>query len=146
MIYDPVRQEMFSASRGKGARMNDTRIRVSQRKQLDECLLATGFPARRTPEFIESSTETIKELLPIAGDIRRAGAATLDLAYVACGRLDAFWEIGLKIWDVAAGALLVKEAGGMVCDLDTSENYLKTGNIIAANPKILKLLLKVVKT
>jgi myo-inositol-1(or 4)-monophosphatase len=146
VIYDPVRQELFSASRGKGARLNDTRIRVSTRKSIEDCLLSTGFPSRRSPEFIDHTAEILKTILPLSGDIRRAGAATLDLAYVACGRLDGFWEMGLKPWDIAAGALLVKEAGGMVCDLDSSENYLKTGNIVAANPKILKLLLKIVKS
>ena len=107
--------------------------------------ISTGFPSRRSPEFVESATETFKTLLPICGDIRRAGAATLDLAYVACGRLDGFWESVLKPWDIAAGALLVKEAGGLICDLDSSDNYLKSGNIVAANPKILKLLMKAVK-
>lgn len=144
VIYDPVRQELFSASRGKGARLNDTRIRVSQRKQMEDCLLSTGFPSRRSAEFVADSADILKSLLPICGDIRRAGAATLDLAYVACGRLDGFWEMGLKPWDIAAGALLVKEAGGLVCDIDSSENYLKSGNIVAANPKILKFLMKAV--
>lgn len=145
VIYDPVRQEMFSASRGKGARMNDTRIRVSTRKKLTDCLLGTGFPARRSEAFIAESSETIKTLLPDCGDIRRAGAATLDLAYVACGRLDGYWERGLKIWDIAAGALLVKEAGGLVSDFEGGEEYLKTGNIVASNPKILKFLMKALK-
>lgn len=80
--------------------------------------------------------------MPVCGDIRRPGAATLDLAYVACGRLDGFWEAGLKIWDIAAGILLIKEAGGLVCDIEGGENYLQSGNIVAGNPKILKLLLK----
>ena len=84
-------------------------------------------------------------MIPACGDVRRAGAATLDLAYVACGRLDGFWEYGLKIWDIAAGQLLVKEAGGMICDPQGGEDYLKTGNIVAANPVIIRQLLKTIK-
>jgi myo-inositol-1(or 4)-monophosphatase len=145
VIYDPVRQELFSASRGKGARLNDHRIRVSQRKTLEECLLGTGCPYRHSEDIVEAYTNSIKTLLPLCGDVRRAGAATLDLAYVACGRLDGFWEMGLKTWDVAAGSLLIKEAGGIVCDFNGGEEYLKTGNIITGNPKILKLVLKTIK-
>ena len=142
VIYDPIRQELFTASRGKGAQLNERRIRVSVRKTLEECLLGTGFPYRHSPEHIELYLESLKSIIPICGDVRRAGAATLDLAYVACGRLDGFWEMGLKPWDLAAGTLLIKEAGGIVCDFDCSENYLKSGNVIAGNPKILKLMLK----
>jgi myo-inositol-1(or 4)-monophosphatase len=145
VIYDPVRDELFSASRGKGARLNSHRIRVSQRKALEDSLLGTGFCNRHSPQHIEAYTNSLKAILPLAGDVRRAGAATLDLAYVACGRLDGFWEAGLKIWDVAAGTLLIKEAGGLVCDFEGGEGYLETGNIFAGNPKIMKLLMKTVK-
>lgn len=145
VIYDPVRQELFTATRGKGARLNDYRIRVSTRSKLEDCLLGTGFPFRHSPEQLANYTETLSTLIPICGDIRRAGAATLDLAYVASGRLDGFWELGLKPWDVAAGSLLIKEAGGIVCDLNGGEDYLNSGNIVAGTPKILKLLLKHVK-
>ncbi len=145
VIYDPVREELFTASRGKGARLNDHRIRVSKRTKLQECLLGTGFPYRHSEQHIKAYMDSMMALLPLSGDIRRAGAATLDLAYVACGRLDGFWELGLKIWDLAAGILLVKEAGGMVCDMEGADDYLKSGNVIAGNPKILKLLLKTIK-
>lgn len=145
VIYDPIRQELFSASRGKGARLNDRRMRVSKNTQLEECLLGTGFPFRHDEERVAIYINTLNALLPLSGDVRRAGSAALDLAYVACGRLDGFWEMGLKPWDVAAGSLFVKEAGGLVCDFNGAEDYLTTGNIVAGNPKILKLLLKTVK-
>jgi len=145
VIYDPVRQELFTASRGKGAQMNDRRIRVSANKMLEDCLLGTGFPYRHSPTLIEAYTNSLQAVLPICGDVRRAGAATLDLAYVACGRLDGFWEVGLKNWDVAAGSLMIKEAGGLVCDFNGAEEYLKSGNIVAGNPKILKLLLQQIR-
>lgn len=142
VIYDPVRQELFTASRGKGARLNDKRIRVSTRAQLEDCLLATGFTHRNSKPLLAAHLRTMEAMIPLCGDIRRPGAATLDLAYVACGRLDGFWELGLKIWDIAAGTLLIKEAGGLVCDIDGGDDYLKSGDVVVGNPKILKLLLK----
>lgn len=145
VIYDPVRQELFSASRGKGAKLNDRRIRVSARKNLEECLLGTGFAYRHQDKKNIVPTKILNAVLPICGDIRRAGAATLDLAYVACGRFDGFWELGLNIWDIAAGILLVKEAGGIVCDPYGGEDYLKNGNVVAANPIIMRQFLKVIK-
>lgn len=145
VTYDPVRQELFSASRGKGAQLNDRRIRVSKSKTLEECLLGTGFPYRHSQEAIQSYINSLEAVLPLSGDVRRAGSATLDLAYVASGRLDGFWEMGLKLWDLAAGVLLIKEAGGLVCDFNGAEDYIKSGNIIAGNPKILKLLLQQIK-
>lgn len=146
VIYDPVRQELFSATRGKGARLNDHRIRVSKHSRLEECLLGTGCPASRDDaDKVAMYLQSLQALLPVCGDIRRAGAATLDLAYVACGRLDGFWEMGLKIWDLAAGTLLIKEAGGLVCDMNGSDDFLKSGNVVAGNPKILKLLFKAIQ-
>ncbi len=145
VIYDPVRQELFTASRGKGAQLNERRIRVSQRKHLEECLLGTGFAYRHISNDHSVPFRILQGVIPICGDIRRAGAATLDLAYVACGRLDGFWELGLHIWDIAAGILLVKEAGGMVCDPSGGEDYLKTGNVVAANPIIMRQFLKTIK-
>lgn len=145
VIYDPLRQELFTASRGKGAKLNDRRIRVSPRKELDSALLGTGFAYRHNDPDNETAPKLLQSLLGSCGDVRRAGAATLDLAYVACGRLDGFWEHGLKIWDVAAGALLVKEAGGMVIDTDGGETYLKTGNILGANPILVRQMLKTMK-
>lgn len=145
VIYDPVRQELFTATRGKGAQLNDRRLRVSKRSNLKECLIGTGFPGNSSQARIDTYTNSFQAILPLCGDVRRAGAASLDLAYVASGRLDGFWEMGLKIWDIAAGVLLVKEAGGLACDFDGSENYLKSGNIIAGNPKTLKALLQNLK-
>lgn len=145
VIYDPILQELFTASRGKGAQLNDRRIRVSARKNLEECLLGTGFAYRHADRENPIPTKILQTILPVCGDIRRAGAATLDLAYVACGRLDGFWEMGLHIWDMAAGLLLVKEAGGMVCDPYGGEDYLKTGNIVAANPVVIRQFLKMIK-
>lgn len=145
VIYDPIRQDLFTASRGKGALLNEHRIRVSQRKRLEECLLGTGFAYRHSDKNNPAPAQIFQAMMPICGDIRRAGSATLDLAYVACGRLDGFWEFGLNIWDIAAGILLVKEAGGMVCDMQGGEDYLKTGNVVAANPTIMRLFFKTVK-
>lgn len=141
VIYDPIRQELFTASRGKGAQLNDRRMRVSKHTQLKDCLIGTGFPFRHSKEHLEVYTKSLHAILPTCGDIRRAGAATLDLAYVACGRFDGFWEMGLKPWDVAAGALMIQEAGGLVSDFQGGEDYLNTGNIIAGSPKILKSLM-----
>jgi myo-inositol-1(or 4)-monophosphatase len=145
LIYDPVRQELFTATRGKGAQLNDRRIRVSDRKKIEESLLGTGFAFRHADREATLPREAFQTLMPACGDIRRAGAATLDLAYVACGRLDGFWEYGLRLWDIAAGALLVKEAGGIVTDPEGSEEYLKSGNIVAGNPAIIRQMLKMIK-
>lgn len=145
LIYDPNREELFTATRGKGAQLNDRRIRVSERKKLEESLLGTGFAYRHTDKNSSVPGKILQSIVPVCGDIRRAGAATLDLAYVACGRLDGFWEMGLKIWDIAAGILLIKEAGGMVCDLHGGEDYLKTGNVVGANPALIRQLLKTIK-
>lgn len=144
VIYDPVLQELFVAARGKGAQLNERRIRVAQRKDLAECLLGTGFAYRHIDKDNKVPTKILRSVLPLCGDIRRAGAATLDFAYVACGRLDGFWEFGLHLWDIAAGILLVKEAGGMVSDPNGGETYLKTGNVVCANPVILRQFLKMI--
>jgi len=103
-------------------------------------LVATGFSIRK-PSGIDNSVETLRKVLAKGSDIRRGGAAALDLAYVACGRLDGFWEFGLKPWDIAAGALLVAESGGIVCDSKASENFLYSGDVVAGNPKIIKDLI-----
>ena len=144
VIYDPLRQELFTTSRGDGAYLNDRRIRVSKRKNLDGALLGTGFPFGESAN-IDRFLETCRTLMPVTAGIRRAGAATLDLAYVACGRLDGFWEFGLKPWDIAAGALLIEEAGGVVCSIDTDKEYLTSGNIVSGNPYILEFLKEIVK-
>ncbi|WP_256645227.1 inositol monophosphatase family protein [Thermomonas paludicola] len=115
VIFDPLRNELFTASRGSGAVLNDRRIRVSERKDLNGAMLATGFPPRER-ERAPAQLECLREVLRSAEDIRRTGSAALDLAYVACARSDGFFEAGLKPWDIAAGVLLVREAGGRVCD------------------------------
>jgi len=145
VIYDPCRQELFTAARGKGAQLNDRKIRVSSCKQLEQGLFGTGFAYRHTNKENMIPIKILQAIIPTTGDIRRAGAATLDLAYVACGRLDGFWEMGLKIWDLAAGVLLIKEAGGLICDPHGGENYLKTGDIVATNPALMRHFLKTIK-
>ncbi|MEX2524954.1 MAG: inositol monophosphatase family protein [Gammaproteobacteria bacterium] len=143
VIYDPLKQELFTASRGSGAFLNNRRIRVSQRKSLDGALLGTGFPfgdSDRLEEFIES----FRAIFPMTSGIRRAGAASLDLAYVACGRLDGFWEYNLNVWDIAAGVLLVEEAGGLVGDLHGGSRHLESGDILTGTPKIFGGMFKAV--
>jgi myo-inositol-1(or 4)-monophosphatase len=142
VIYDPIRQELFTASRGRGAQLNERRIRVSKRSLLEDCLVGTGFPFRHSQAHLESYTASLRAILPECGEVRRAGSAALDLAYVACGRFDGFWEIGLKVWDFAAASLMIKEAGGLMSDFHGGETFMETGNIIAGNPKVLKSLLK----
>ena len=141
VIYDPLKNELFSASKGKGAQLNNKKIRVSSQKKLDGALLGTGFPFGEGKE-LEQLLETFKTLYPIVAGIRRAGAASLDLAYVACGRLDGFWEFNLKPWDIAAGALLIQEAGGINSEINGGTNYLYNGSIVSANPKIISAMIK----
>jgi myo-inositol-1(or 4)-monophosphatase len=146
VIVDPVRREEFTASRGRGAQLNGHRIRVSDLASLDGALLGTGIPFKEhCDDKLEPYSKTIELLASQCAGIRRAGAASLDLAYVAAGRLDAFWEIGLAPWDMAAGVLLVREAGGLVADIDASDKYLDSGNIVCGNPKCFKAVLQVVK-
>jgi len=135
VVYDPLRQELFTASRGEGAMLNNKRIRVSKQKSLEGALLGTGFPFKEQ-ERLNEYLDSFKALFPMTAGIRRAGAASLDLAYVACGRLDGFWEFGLKPWDMAAGVLLIQEAGGICSDISVDGNHLESGNIIAGNPAI----------
>lgn len=135
VVYDPTRNELFTASRGGGAQLNDRRIRVSRVTELEYALLGAGFPFR-SHEYVDAWMGTLKEFMLSTSGIRRPGSASLDLAYVACGRYEGFWEIGLNAWDMAAGALLVQEAGGLVSDFAGNQGYLDSGNILAANPKI----------
>jgi len=142
VIYDPIRHECFTASRGSGARLNDHRLRVSKQTQLDGAMLGAGLPknkAAATPEHLA----TVRNLFSQCTGIRRMGSAALDLAYVASGRLDACWAINLNLWDMAAGVLLVQEAGGLISDLNGRETHLSTGNIVAGTPKVFKALLGV---
>lgn len=144
VVYDPVKQELFTASRGKGAQLNNKKIRVSSLNNLNASLLATGFPFGNNPD-LEAFIESYRRLYPKISGIRRAGVASLDLAYVACGRLDGFWEYGLKPWDIAAGALLIQEAGGINSEISGGIDFINSGNIISSNPKLLKEILKVLK-
>lgn len=143
VVYDPLREELFTATRGSGAFLNDRRVRVSQAKGLEGALLGTGFPFRRQ-EHLDAYLGMFKALHADTAGIRRAGSAALDLAYVAAARLDGFWEIGLSAWDMAAGALLIQEAGGMVGDFEGGADYLRSGNVVAGNPKVYAAILQAI--
>ena len=135
VILDPVRNDIFTASRGRGAFLNDRRIRVSKRQHLRDCLIGTGFPYR-DGSYLDQYLEMMRVMIQGSAGLRRPGAAALDLAYVAAGYYDGFWEVGLNPWDVAAGSLLVLEAGGLIGDLSGEGDYLHGGQVIAANPRI----------
>jgi myo-inositol-1(or 4)-monophosphatase len=141
VIYDPVRNDLFTGSRGRGAYLNDRRIRVSKRQHLRDCLIGTGFPFR-DGSYLDTYLEMMRAMIQHTAGIRRPGAAALDLAYVAAGFYDGFWEIGLNPWDVAAGSLLVLEAGGLIGNLAGEGDYLTGGEVIAANPKIFAQMVK----
>jgi len=143
VVYDPMRQELFTASRGQGAKLNDRRIRVSSTRALEGALLATGFPYREY-SHLDTYLAIFRDLITRTSGIRRPGSASLDLAYLAAGRFDGFWEFGLNPWDIAAGVLLIQEAGGLVSDLRGGNTHLETGNIVAGNPKIFKAMLQVI--
>lgn len=139
VIYDPSRDELFTAERGGGATLNSRRIRVGRQANLQTALLGTGFPFR-DDEHLDTYLAMLKPLCSATAGIRRAGSAALDLAYVACGRLDGFWEIGLKEWDMAAGVLMIQEAGGVATDFSFNSKYLESGNLITGNPKMHQLM------
>ncbi len=139
VIYDPCRDELFTAERGGGAMLNNRRIRVAKQNSLRGALIGTGFPFK-SMENLEPYLEMFRAVSADSAGIRRAGAAALDAAYVACGRLDAYWEIGVKEWDIAAGVLLVQEAGGVATDFAFNDKYLQSGNIIVGNPKMHQLI------
>ncbi|MGQ3890409.1 inositol monophosphatase family protein [Legionella sp. CNM-4043-24] len=141
VVYDPIRHECFSASRGRGAQLNDRRIRVSKQTQLSGAVLGTGFPTR-SEALTERYMPTFQAMFNKCAGMRRTGSAALDLAYVACGRLDGFWEFGLRPWDIAAASLLIKEAGGLIGDIHGGENYFSQGDVVAGTPKIFKSLLQ----
>ena len=141
VIYDPMRQELFTASRGSGAFLDNRRIRVSQQKGLEDALLGTGFPYKDM-QHLDAYLGMFRALITRVAGIRRPGSAALDLAYVAAGRFDGFWEIGLNPWDIAAGILLVREAGGLVGDLAGGHSHLETGHIVAAAPKLFPAILR----
>jgi myo-inositol-1(or 4)-monophosphatase len=141
VVYDPCNNDLFTATRGAGAYLNDTRIRVGKRLQLKAALVGTGFPFKEH-RHIDAYLAMLRDIMQNCSGVRRAGSAALDLAYLAAGRLDAFWEIGLAPWDIAAGSLLVTEAGGTITDLQGNDQYLKSGNVVGGNIKILDELLR----
>ncbi|MEO5574124.1 MAG: inositol-1-monophosphatase [Gammaproteobacteria bacterium] len=143
VVYDPLRQELFTATRGAGAQLNERRLRVTKIKGLEGALLGTGFPFKQQ-QHLETYLATFRALFPMTSGIRRAGSAALDLAYVAAGRLDGFWEIGLSEWDMAAGALIVQEAGGIVGDFSGGDEFLTTGNLVTGNPRVFKAILEAI--
>lgn len=144
VVYDPFKEELFAASRGRGATLNNTRIRVSRKISLEGSLLATAMPFRNR-QFAASHSQMSRAMFDQVDDIRRLGSAALDLAYVAAGRVDGYWEIGLKPWDIAAGALLVREAGGVITDFSGGSDYMETGNVIAAPFKLITPMRQIIQ-
>lgn len=142
VVYDPSRNDLFTATRGRGAFLNDKRIRVSNRAKLQSAMIGTGFPFRDF-KHLDTYLDMFKDMIKNTAGLRRPGSAALDLAYVAAGWFDGFWEIGLSKWDIAAGALLVQEAGGIVGDFEGNETWINTGNIVAGNPKVFSQMLQV---
>ncbi|UCF67497.1 MAG: inositol monophosphatase [Acidobacteriota bacterium] len=142
-VFDPVRDELYSAARGLGATLNGRPCHINERQELPGSLIATGFPFRRLAR-LEQFLATFRELLPHTAGLRRAGAASIDLAWLASGRCDGFWEEGLGPWDIAAGALLIEEAGGVVTDFSGGARYLDTGAIVAATPGVHAALREIV--
>jgi myo-inositol-1(or 4)-monophosphatase len=144
VVFDPIRGEVFTASRGKGAQLNGCRVRVNAAKDLQGTILATGFPFKQK-QHLDSYLNIFKTLFIKTADMRRAGSAALDLAYVASGRIDGYFELGLKPWDTAAGELLVIEAGGLVTDFAGSHQYQHSGNVVAASPRLLKTIVQEIR-
>ncbi len=142
VIFDPIRQEIFSATRGRGAHMNNKRIRVSTQNQFAHALIGTNIPHAQDSEDYQEYLHVFGTCLPNCARMRHSGSAALDLAYVAAGRYDGYWAHGLRLWDIAAGSLLIFEAGGLLSDFSGNEKYLESGNIVASAPKILKGLLQ----
>ena len=144
VVYDPVKNELFTASKGRGAFLNDRRVRVSKCLRLQDALVGTGFPFKEVSR-LELYTRQLTKFMQTSAGVRRAGAAALDLAYVACGRLDAFWELGLSPWDMAAGTLLIQESGGLISDLQGEAGFMESGDVCAATPKIFPALLEALR-
>lgn len=143
VVYDPTRNELFTATKGAGAFLNDRRIRVSKRVKLADALVGTGFPFRDFTH-LDAYTAMFRDLVQKTSGLRRPGSAALDLAWLAAGRVDGFFEIGLNSWDIAAGCLLIKEAGGLVSDFTGEEGYLESGHIVAGTPKVFVQLLQTI--
>ena len=135
-VYDPNRQELFTAIRGSGAQLDGHRIRVKNKQRLEGALIGTGFPYRSNDQWMETYLNQFRAVMQVAGDCRRPGSAALDLCYLAASRLDGFWEFGLQPWDVAAGSLILREAGGLISSMTDDGDYMETGNIIAGAPKV----------
>lgn len=144
VVFDAAKDEMFFAEKGLGAFMNETRLRVSGRRSMIECIFATGVPFAGRPA-LPATLQDLARLMPTCAGVRRWGAAALDLAYVAAGRYDGFWERGLKPWDVAAGLLLVREAGGFTGPIRDGQDVLESGNVIAANSEIFEPFAKIIR-
>ena len=146
IIFDPINEQLFWAEKGYGAFLNDRRIRVSARTNISQSIFATGIPFRGkgTTDNHKTFLDQIGTVMTVSAGIRRFGSAALDLAYVAAGRFDGFWESGLKPWDIAAGIIIVREAGGIVSDLTGDDKMLYNGNVIAANPSLHSPLLNLV--
>lgn len=143
VIYDPLSQELFTAAKGEGAQLNGKKIRVSGRAGIKGALLSTGFPYH-DQSYLDTYIKTMTQLMVPTAGIRRPGSAALDLAWMAAGRTDGFWEFNLSPWDIAAGVLIVREAGGIVADFQGGDKYLKTGDIIAASPKVFPEMMKII--
>ncbi|MBG6248609.1 MULTISPECIES: inositol-1-monophosphatase [Symbiopectobacterium] len=144
VVYDPMRNELFTATRGQGAQLNGYRLRSGNARDLEGTILATGFPFKQK-QHATSYINMVSALFTTCADFRRTGSAALDLAYVAAGRVDGFFEIGLKPWDFAGGELLVREAGGIVTDFVGGHNYLASGNLVAGNPRVVKSILAAIR-
>ncbi|MFZ5557140.1 MAG: inositol monophosphatase family protein [Pseudomonadota bacterium] len=144
VVFDPVRNDLYTASKGVGAYLNDRRIRVSKRTRLEGALIGTGFPYSRM-EHVDAYLRMLRAVMRDTAGVRRPGAASLDLCYVAAGYYDGFWEIGLSPWDIAAGTLLITEAGGLVGDLLGEAGYMQSGNVVAGNPRVFAQLLQVIE-
>ena len=145
VIYDPLKNDEFVASRGHGAQLNGKRIRVNPVSSLEDALLGTGIPPGSIEADLDRYMAQLKYFTSRCRAVRRLGSAALDLAYVASGRTDGFWEFGLQPWDIAAGVLLVREAGGFVGDLSGGDGFMESGDVVAANPKLFKLMIQAIR-
>ena len=144
VIFDPTRNDLYTASRGRGAYLNDKRLRVSRRDKLIDGLIGTGFPFRMF-EYLDAYNAMLRDMMTKCAGVRRPGAAALDLAAVAAGHFDGFWEIGLSPWDMAAGVLMITESGGLVGDFEGNDKFMERGQIVAGSPKIFSQILVVLQ-
>lgn len=144
VVFDPLRGELFTASKGAGAQLNGYRVRCTKPRDLSNSILATAFPFKRK-ENLGQYLNSFNQIFAQCGDVRRSGSAALDMAYVAAGRYDGFWEKGLKPWDIAAGMLLVQEAGGLVTDFDGGHEQMRSGNVVCGGPKVVQSIVKSLK-